>query len=459
MGCWHTKHDINDRHPNIFKVMNVDEQGQLVSPGQLELTDTEMVLYQKGKTSTKWPLAYIRRYGFESELFSFECGRRCPTGPGIYAFRCRRAELLFNLLQERIAFQRTTQPEDNSTVQQHANEFPIPLITSGPAVPIRPSLPDTTGYLEPLTTTRVITRTQSTGFPRLNSISSNGPPTSPPLPITPPLVLSPEPVAAPPPIEHNNNKKSSLTLDHSYSNTVLPPVLNEHEINSGGQYMNVDHVPPISPSPSITSETYSQFTSEMVTNSHLYMNITPGDLSPVLTTPPTLVSTKSIEFMTPNELPTMVASLPLLEEEDQRHCYANLETDEIEGLRNSLKTSDTSNNLLTTTVVNTREVVYAILDLENNKTKDEQAIVATPQSSTQNFLSVTTPDSPNKIRAKGYTIIDFNKTEAVSQIAKPKQDCEGSRKTRHNSTISELGGGQGATCVQATARHSSSLSD
>lgn len=156
MGCWHTKHDINDRHPNIFKVMNVDEQGQLVSPGQLELTDTEMVLYQKGKTSTKWPLAYIRRYGFESELFSFECGRRCPTGPGIYAFRCRRAELLFNLLQERIAFQRTTQQEDNSTAQQHTNEFPIPLITSGPAVPIRPSLPDTTGYLEPLTTTRSV---------------------------------------------------------------------------------------------------------------------------------------------------------------------------------------------------------------------------------------------------------------------------------------------------------------
>ena len=35
-------------------------------------------------------------------VFSFESGRRCPTGPGIYAFRCTRAQNLFNLLQSRV---------------------------------------------------------------------------------------------------------------------------------------------------------------------------------------------------------------------------------------------------------------------------------------------------------------------------------------------------------------------
>lgn len=44
----------------------------------------------------------VRRYGFDSELFSFESGRRCPTGPGVYAFKCRRAEALFTLLQEHL---------------------------------------------------------------------------------------------------------------------------------------------------------------------------------------------------------------------------------------------------------------------------------------------------------------------------------------------------------------------
>ena len=38
-----------------------------------------------------------------SNLFlSFESGRRCPTGPGIYAFRCSRAQNLFNLMQSRV---------------------------------------------------------------------------------------------------------------------------------------------------------------------------------------------------------------------------------------------------------------------------------------------------------------------------------------------------------------------
>lgn len=44
----------------------------------------------------------MRRYGFDSELFSFECGRRCPTGPGIYAFRSSQAEQIFSVLQETI---------------------------------------------------------------------------------------------------------------------------------------------------------------------------------------------------------------------------------------------------------------------------------------------------------------------------------------------------------------------
>ena len=35
-------------------------------------------------------------------VLSFESGRRCPTGPGIYAFRCTRAQNLFNLLQSRV---------------------------------------------------------------------------------------------------------------------------------------------------------------------------------------------------------------------------------------------------------------------------------------------------------------------------------------------------------------------
>lgn len=102
MGCISSKFDINDQHPNIFQVMNVDEMGHFVSPGQLEITETELVLHQRGKPPTRWPVRCLRKYGFDSEIFSFESGRRCPTGAGIYAFRCRKAEQLFNLLQQNI---------------------------------------------------------------------------------------------------------------------------------------------------------------------------------------------------------------------------------------------------------------------------------------------------------------------------------------------------------------------
>ena len=99
MGCsFSGGSSVNN--PRVFRVYNVDDHGQEVHSGRMQITDTELILYQKGKESVHWPLRSLRRYGFDAELFSFESGRRCPTGQGIYAFKCRRAEALFNLLQE-----------------------------------------------------------------------------------------------------------------------------------------------------------------------------------------------------------------------------------------------------------------------------------------------------------------------------------------------------------------------
>ncbi|XP_076311067.1 uncharacterized protein LOC143225478 isoform X2 [Tachypleus tridentatus] len=80
-------------------VWNVDDKGNHVSTGKIELTHSELILYQKRKLPIRWPLQCLRQYGYDSELFSFECGRKCSTGPAIYAFKCHHAEALFNLLQ------------------------------------------------------------------------------------------------------------------------------------------------------------------------------------------------------------------------------------------------------------------------------------------------------------------------------------------------------------------------
>ncbi|XP_033629431.1 fibroblast growth factor receptor substrate 2-like [Asterias rubens] len=85
---------------NMFKVRNVDDKGTEVRRAVIEVTKSDIILHQRGKDPIKWPLRSLRRYGFDKKLFSFESGRRCATGPGIYAFKCKRAEFLFRNVQE-----------------------------------------------------------------------------------------------------------------------------------------------------------------------------------------------------------------------------------------------------------------------------------------------------------------------------------------------------------------------
>lgn len=103
MGCVGSKGagDVNDKHPNVFRVEGEGEDGDHWN-GQLEVTSTNLTLYRKRKPPTQWPLQCLRRYGYENDTFIFEAGRRCKTGEGIYSFRCRRADVLFNLLQDYI---------------------------------------------------------------------------------------------------------------------------------------------------------------------------------------------------------------------------------------------------------------------------------------------------------------------------------------------------------------------
>lgn len=74
MGCLHSKKETSDLHPNVFRVVNIDENGADLCSGQLEITESDIILYREGRDSTVWPLHSLRRYGFEGDIFSFESG-------------------------------------------------------------------------------------------------------------------------------------------------------------------------------------------------------------------------------------------------------------------------------------------------------------------------------------------------------------------------------------------------
>uniref|UniRef100_A0A336M7I2 CSON010648 protein n=1 Tax=Culicoides sonorensis TaxID=179676 RepID=A0A336M7I2_CULSO len=102
------------------------EDGLYSRSGQIELTATELILHRKGRESTYWPLKCLRKYGHDSDMFSFESGRRCATGEGIYAFRCKRADLLFRTLQECL--------HRRAFLNDDRNTFPVPANMNGPSV-------------------------------------------------------------------------------------------------------------------------------------------------------------------------------------------------------------------------------------------------------------------------------------------------------------------------------------
>lgn len=200
-------------------------------------------------------------------------------------------------------------------------------------------------------------------------------------------------------------------------------------------YMNIDICSEIvcnriSPTHS-TSET-NQFKEEInLGGSHAYINVSPGQ--------------DHIDKIAIRARPSPI-HVQSDDEVISKHCYYNLEASEIQTLKKRFSgASITEKSPLapsTPTECPIREMNYAVLDLD---TKDSSGT-----SDNNVNLPPSPPESPNKLQV-GYVTIDFKKTVALSHSVNPNHDNEGSRKTRHNSTIDDLG--------TTTCKHNSSISE
>ncbi|XP_037272120.2 uncharacterized protein LOC119164117 [Rhipicephalus microplus] len=380
------------RRERTFQVWNLDEQGAEVSPGKIEVNANDLVLYQRGRPPVRWPLRGLRRYGFDAHLFSFESGRRCPTGSGIYAFKCHRAEALFNALQECIqnsgaASAMTTtisssvaapdqqQPAPPSSIvpmtsQRNDIVFPPP-VSNGPTV-------DSSGYLEPIS---------------LGSLR--------------PAAMSQSNAAA---ITMPNSTSQNLP-QHSYVNSCAqcgqphpPPCV---DINTN--YAKLDDL------------LRQEAGVKPRDSNHFYVNVNP--------------------------MPLNQQQHPL-----QTHSYANLSCPASpERTVPPSTASATAAAGLLNNGGSADEVNYVVLDLDHQSDSSTSAVspVATaapvvgattvaPGSTAVAGASTITPGSQptSPTRApEGYATIDFDRTAALSNSANPSvhHHDDSVRKTRHNS--------------------------
>ena len=109
---------------NQFKVININDNKLLVQKGMMEVTATDLI-YTDNKLADvwQWPLKYLRKYGCDGGVFSFEAGRKCPGGEGLYAFSTPRASQLFNLVARNIN-QGNLQP--SGELSPFLSEVPLP---------------------------------------------------------------------------------------------------------------------------------------------------------------------------------------------------------------------------------------------------------------------------------------------------------------------------------------------
>lgn len=132
----------------------MDDDGNELGSGVMELTDAELVLHTHRRDDVRWPYLCLRRYGYDSNLFSFESGRRCQTGQGIFAFKCSRAEEIFNMLQEvmhshsiSVVEEAVLEPNHQAAHTPAALGYSVPTVPNGvtriPSVGEAPSHPST----------------------------------------------------------------------------------------------------------------------------------------------------------------------------------------------------------------------------------------------------------------------------------------------------------------------------
>ena len=447
MGCYLSKHGARDSNARLFRVVIVNDLGAELNGGKIEVSQNDLILYLKGREPVRWPLRCLRRYGFDEELFSFESGRRCPTGSGIYAFKCRRAGELFNLVQESI-----------QNVGQSNQLRPSHLIVSGNGR--QSSRPNSLVESREPNGTFMSSNARVAFVPSDQRVYINGSAVSDDSPGSPNYVNTGE--------TRNNAGRSSGTIDqasalidflHEPPTVQAPPPPQEPvnyadlelprstedifdqvqgSIGAGdgpGTTANMadldqdEGLPMADIDDAVNYNDIDVFTDNPgdVSQQPNYINVgANGEIKER-----NVVIVQRSDSVTHEMSEGNVRRLSVQRQRSIDQNYANL-GGSLNGNFNPVVMNP--NPITPPSVVCTSdpgELNYIEIDVNNKATNDTDS--SNGMASSVTSITYPTPDSPSK-RTESYAMIDFRRTEALANPI--SDDGEGVRKTRHNSTIS-----------------------
>ncbi|XP_078583002.1 fibroblast growth factor receptor substrate 2-like [Branchiostoma floridae x Branchiostoma japonicum] len=437
MGCVYGKvkdEDFEDSDPRRFHVRNVDDDGNELEAGVLEVTAGDLILYLKNRDPIRWPLKCLRRYGYDSNLFSFESGRRCHTGPGIYAFKCRRAEDLFNIVQDTIQggalgdgviMRLNSIDEDTPDVRSRT---PLPSSTSSIGIPPRsPRRSHDHEYIN-----GNIDGAAGESHTYINTTELDN------ADLTPTQVefkLGKTPAQ----LRAERERRKAIEGEVNYADINLPNASEESDTSGTLVSPNNGNVTAVMPHPPEVGYADLDIESlEKGKNLEQNDNLPSPNLNSLLLPVGLNPHYQNVNIINENATRSRKNSChrhnSIGDEQSamngsmrQIHNYENLPTNGSDGEQSGIPK------------LNKRHVVnklhYIQLDLDQNNENNNPVSPSPNTPSTPRTPCTPLPETPNLKKPEfAYATIDFDKTQALSFSQNPQPEDDGVRKTRHNST-------------------------
>ena len=402
MGCCSAKNlppDENNNmnnvnNNNIFSVTAVDFYGVRSCEGHMEVTENDLKFHEKGGEPIVWPLDCVKTHGSKKNLFIFESGSQCPTGANNYKFLCDRAVQLDCLVykttqnlcrKKRLNFERSQAVVDNTSVVDHRS---LNRRTSAVDSQSDQHLSQTDNTIEEAHSSRTpINTRQNQARPRLERIDECSLPLAPPPPELEDTYVPYLPLAPTPP-------KSKPDNTGEVAMAPSPPESDEDDY--------VPFLPCTQPKPD--AHDVLEKISEEDANSY-YINVDAEgrvkDNAPSSESEPDYIDMDAGNTtFAPHPSP---ASMNSTDELVSRH--------------------DSKCNLLLLSYP--EELNYIELDF-----KSKDGVGALGASAASSSL----PDLSSKY-SDNYSLIDFKRTLALSNLSKAVIEKGAVRKTRHNSTL------------------------